>query len=409
MAESAVTAVQILRAPKIVTVSPLGTIYDGAIAVIGTTIAAVGTWSEVSAAYPGADIIETAGALSPGLIDCHAHNLEFGPSTAFGATRESHWAGAKALVEKALRGGVTSLGEHILGFFVLGRTIAEYKEFRDTLPIRVVISAGTCSLGTDPPVYMCSALGGAIAPREALVDPKALEFMARETEFPGEHAMGTFTPANLPPEATPLAGKPFLSPAEVAVMVDAYHRAGKECGLHTEGDEIVEAFLDAGGDVIHHGHRMAPRLLDVMVEKGVPLVATPVGGTSSRPNSPDEILDAVTRGVRVSIATDSVLPPHPQATWLPIESGRFVYSDDLMVVAHSAMVAMVEDGLDENLALAMITLNPAGVLGTEGRAGSIEPGKDADIIACDGIPGLEVYGPDSIQLVMSRGKVLHRR
>ncbi|MGE5578473.1 MAG: amidohydrolase family protein [Bacillota bacterium] len=400
--------VRVIHARKVVTVSPRGTIRDGAIAVQGSVIAAVGTREEISALYPDAELIYAGAVLTPGLIDCHAHNLEFGPSTAFGATKEEQWQRASDLIMRAMRGGITSLGEHVLGFFILGRSIEEYKAFRDTLPVRILISAGTCSLGTDPPVYMCSALGGVMAPRGALVDAEALKVMAAQTEFPGEHAMGTFTPANLPPEATPLAGAAFLSPVEVAAMVEAYHAAGKKCGLHTEGSQIVQDFIDAGGDVVHHGHNIAPHLLDVMAEKGIPLVATPVGGTSSRPNSPEEVLDAVKRGVRVSIATDSVLPPHPRASWLPIKGGRLVYSGDLTAVAHSAMVALVEAGFDEGQALAMITLNPAGILGIEGRAGSLEPGKDADIIACDAIPGLEAYDPENIHLVMSRGKALHQ-
>lgn len=404
-----VEGVRVIHARKVVTVSPRGTIQDGAIAVKGSTIAAVGTRDEVSALYPGAELVDAGPVLSPGLIDCHAHNLEFGPSTAYGATIDEQWQRASELVIRAVRGGITSLGEHVLGFFILGRSIQEYKAFRDTLPVRVLISAGTCSLGTDPPVYMCSALGGVMAPRGALVDAEALKVMATETEFPGEHAMGTYTPANLPPDATPLAGTAFLSPAEVTAMVEAYHAAGKKCGLHTEGSQIVQEFIDAGGDVVHHGHNMDARLLDVMAEKGIPLVATPVGGTSSKPNSPEEVLDAVRRGVRVSIATDSVLPPHPGASWLPIKEKRLVYSDDLAAVAHAALKALVEAGFDENQALAMITLNPAGILGIEDCAGSLEPGRDADIIACDAVPGLEAYSLDSIRLVMSRGRILHRR
>lgn len=401
--------VRVIHARKVVTVSPRGTIQDGAIAVQGSIIAAVGTREEISALYPSAEIIYAGEVLTPGLIDCHTHNLEFGPSTAFGANKDEQWQRATDLVMRAARGGITSLGEHVLGFFILGRSIHEYKAFRDTLPVRVLISAGTCSLGTDPPVFMCSALGGVMAPRGALVDPEALRVMAAETEFPGEHAMGTFTPANLPPEATPLAGTAFLSPAEVAAMVETYHAAGKKCGLHTEGSQIVRDFIDAGGDVVHHGHNLAPHLLDVMAEKDIALVATPVGGTSSRPNSPEEVLDAVRRGINVSIATDSVLPPHPRASWLPIKEGRLIYSDDLPAVAHPAMIALAEAGYDENQALALITLNPAGILGIEDRAGSLEPGKNADVIVCDAIPGLEAYDPENIRLVMSRGKVLHLR
>jgi len=48
-------------------------------------------------------------------------------------------------------------------------------------------------------------------------------------------------------------------------------------------------------------------------------------------------------------------------------------------------------GLSETEALAMVTLNPAKQLGIENRVGSIEAGKDADLVLWDGYP-LSSYG-----------------
>ena len=43
----------------------------------------------------------------------------------------------------------------------------------------------------------------------------------------------------------------------------------------------------------------------------------------------------------------------------------------------------MKDGLPEEEALKAITINPAKILGLEKRIGSIEEGKDGDIIICD--------------------------
>ena len=43
-------------------------------------------------------------------------------------------------------------------------------------------------------------------------------------------------------------------------------------------------------------------------------------------------------------------------------------------------------GLDEHAALALITMNPARQLGIDDRVGSLEPGKDADLVIFDGHP-----------------------
>ena len=46
----------------------------------------------------------------------------------------------------------------------------------------------------------------------------------------------------------------------------------------------------------------------------------------------------------------------------------------------------VKGGLDRNVALRAITLSAAEVLGVADRIGSIEPGKDADLVVFSGDP-----------------------
>lgn len=71
-------------------------------------------------------------------------------------------------------------------------------------------------------------------------------------------------------------------------------------------------------------------------------------------------------GVKIAIMTDSpVIPLH----YLPICAGLAVRS-----------------GLDEMEALKAITINPAEIVGIDDRVGSIEVGKDADIVIFDGNP-----------------------
>ncbi len=71
-------------------------------------------------------------------------------------------------------------------------------------------------------------------------------------------------------------------------------------------------------------------------------------------------------GVKIAIMTDSpVIPLH----YLPICAGL-----------------AVKFGLDEMEALKAITINPAEIVGIDDRVGSIEVGKDADIVIFDGNP-----------------------
>jgi imidazolonepropionase-like amidohydrolase len=80
--------------------------------------------------------------------------------------------------------------------------------------------------------------------------------------------------------------------------------------------------------------------------------------------APVDVTGALARaGVEVSIMTDS-------------------FVSDLLLQAMYA----IHLGLDEDTALNAITINPARVAGLADRIGSIEPGKDADLLIVDGPP-----------------------
>lgn len=65
---------------------------------------------------------------------------------------------------------------------------------------------------------------------------------------------------------------------------------------------------------------------------------------------------------------------------------------------------LVREGLNYDDAVRMLTVNPAKALNLYDRLGSIEEGKDADIIMCDGDP-LELQ--TRIVLTMINGKIVH--
>jgi imidazolonepropionase-like amidohydrolase len=64
-------------------------------------------------------------------------------------------------------------------------------------------------------------------------------------------------------------------------------------------------------------------------------------------------------------------------------------SDDAELMRHlntEAGKAMKYGGMNETEALAMVTINPAKQLGIDKTVGSIEVGKDADLVLYDGFP-----------------------
>jgi imidazolonepropionase-like amidohydrolase len=142
-------------------------------------------------------------------------------------------------------------------------------------------------------------------------------------------------------------------------------------------DDIATAMRIAGefgyNLVIDHGTE-AHLLADIIAAKGIPVVIGPLLTSRSKVElrnrsiaNPGRLASA---GVTIAITTD-----HPV---VPIN-----------LLIQQAILA-VKEGLDRETALRALTINPARITGTDGRLGSIEPGKDGDLAIWSGDP-LDVF------------------
>ncbi len=113
--------------------------------------------------------------------------------------------------------------------------------------------------------------------------------------------------------------------------------------------------------IIHctEGHKIA----NLLARKKIPAVVGPTLIWSSKPETRERSFDTVIKlndaGVKVALQTDSLTPMN----YFPL----------LPMYA-------IKHGLSKEDALRCVTINPAEILGLDKRIGSLEPGKDADII-----------------------------
>jgi len=121
--------------------------------------------------------------------------------------------------------------------------------------------------------------------------------------------------------------------------------------------------------VIDHGTE-AHLLADILAAKDIPVIIGPLFTSRSKVElrnrslaNPGKLASA---GVTIAITTD-----HPV---VPIN-----------FLAHQAALS-VKHGLDRDTALRALTINPARIVGVDDRLGSIEPGKDADLVIWSGDP-----------------------
>jgi imidazolonepropionase-like amidohydrolase len=121
--------------------------------------------------------------------------------------------------------------------------------------------------------------------------------------------------------------------------------------------------------VIDHGTE-AHLLADLIAAQSIPVIIGPLFTSRSKVELRNRSLANPGRlaaaGITIAITTD-----HPV---VPIN-----------FLIHQASLA-VKEGLDAQTALRAVTINPARILGVADRIGSLEPGKDADLVIWSGDP-----------------------
>jgi imidazolonepropionase-like amidohydrolase len=140
--------------------------------------------------------------------------------------------------------------------------------------------------------------------------------------------------------------------------------------------------------VIDHGTE-AHLLADILAARDIPVIIGPLFTSRSKVELRNRSLDnpgkLAAAGVTIAITTD-----HPV---VPIN-----------FLAHQAALS-VKHGLDRDTALRALTINPARIIGIDDRLGSIEPGKDADLVIWSGDP-LDVLS--RVTLALMNGEEIYR-
>ena len=261
-------------------------------------------------------------------------------------------------VRHALEGGVTSVGTGPGSANVLGGTFMAVKTYGtrvDDMIIRNKV-AMKCAFGENPKFLhqtsgVSTRMTNAAKLREMLF--KAQEYLHKQ-EAAGKEASKrpdfNFKLESLIPV---LRGEmPLKAHAHQANDIFTAIRIAREFGVKLTLEHCTE------------GHLIAEQL----AAENFPVASGPTFTHASKTELQNKTFATPgilhRAGCRVSIITDSPVIPQEQ----------------LGLVAGLAVRA----GMDPFAALQAITINPARHLGIEDRVGSIEPGKDADLIFCTG-------------------------
>jgi imidazolonepropionase-like amidohydrolase len=197
-------------------------------------------------------------------------------------------------------------------------------------------------------------------------------------------------------------GASQLTDGELAAIVDEAHRLGRKVAAHAHPDAAARAAVRAGVDSIEHGSFLTEETLALMKAKGTYLVPTLLAGEwviGKADKLPPEIAakaraavaarsDAFRRalksGVRIAFGTDAAVAPH-----------------DLSAREFGLMVGL---GMSPAAAL-RTTATAADLLGLGDRLGTLEKGKDADVVAVPGDPLKDIHVTERVVFVMHGGRI----
>jgi imidazolonepropionase len=390
----------------------LGIIQDGAVLTEGEKILAVGPSQELCAVYPNEPLLDVSGkVVMPGFVDPHTHAIWAGDrATEF----EMRLQGASYLEIMAAGGGILSTVRatreasldrlieetrpRLRSMFNLGTTTAEAKTgygLDSSTELRMLDAL--LALDTEGPLDLAITYLGAhaIAPEYKDQPDEYTELLCKSMlpeldTWWSEHA--------------PLRERPFVdvfcetgafSLEQSRRILETACDLGFPLKVHAdEFDNLGGSSLAAELGAVSADHLVATSAGDIAAlgssdTVAVALPCTPFGLAEGEYTPAQEILKA---GGLLAIATDL----NPGTAWC--ESMQFAIA-----------LACRYLRLPPAQAIAAATINAAAAISRADKVGSIEPGKQADLLVLS-VPDYRHlgyrFGTNLVQTVIKKGKVI---
>lgn len=395
-----------------------GRVFDGDRVVIADVAVENGRISEVApeiAAVDGETVVDTKDALlAPGLIDCHVHTQYDGMDLHRIQQQpfSMQFFTAKPNFEKLLHSGVTTIRDG--GGIDLGVKTAVETGIIDGPRMRIAISVLSQTGGHADGWNVHGDLQRLLVPHpgrpDSVVDgvdemrKRVREIIRAGADVIKVCASGGVMSTRDDPR------HPQFSFEELSVCVQEAADQGRSVMAHAHGAEGIKRALKAGVRSIEHGVYIDDECLDLFTEAGAWLVPTLL--------APVALVEAIDAGMVVTDEIEAkargVAKTHLAAVARAHQAGvKIAMGTDSGVFAHGhsprELVLMVQAGMSPEQVLHAATRSAAELLEVEAEVGTIEVGKQADLIVLDGDWTDFERFDENLRMVMQGGEVRRTR
>ncbi len=200
---------------------------------------------------------------------------------------------------------------------------------------------------------------------------------------------------------------PELSQEEMNAIVSEAHAWRRKVAAHCHGDQAAKMAIAAGVDSIEHGSFLQDDTLQEMKKKHVYLVPTLFAGEWVGKRA-DTFPPAIAEKARDAAAHMLQMFQHAARIGVPVALGT-----DAGVEPHGRnareFYLMASNGFTPAQALMAGTASGADLLGLADKIGTLQPGKDADIVAVAGNPLTSIEATAHPVLVMKQGVIVSQQ
>ncbi len=207
-----------------------------------------------------------------------------------------------------------------------------------------------------------------------------------------------------------------VTPEEMKAIVEEAHANKVKVAAHAIGDRATRIAVEAGADSVEHAYTVPDDVLKVMAEKHIYLV--PTDGTvqefldmffGSEHPSPEE-RGRMEADIKPFVEHSRERLRRARSFGVPIAAGSDMYLSIPGKTRGQASLLLIEaladDGMPPMEIIHAWTSNAAALLGLQDRIGTLEKGKQADIIAVPGDPLKDVTALERATFVMKAGVVV---